>query len=82
MSLWQSASKQARSTFLGSIAFTTITIITVFKLKEYEFDVRRKGIIRDDERRKQLIENSIEYERNEALQQRLALEQNVTVTSN
>ncbi|ORY37646.1 hypothetical protein BCR33DRAFT_721374 [Rhizoclosmatium globosum] len=67
-------------TFLGSIAFTTITILGVFKLKEDEFEVRRKGIVRDDERRRQILENSIEYERNEALQRQLLSEQSVQET--
>ncbi|KAI8618556.1 inositol phospholipid synthesis and fat-storage-inducing TM-domain-containing protein [Chytriomyces sp. MP71] len=74
-------SKQAKAVFFGSIAFTTLTIVGVFKLKEYEFTVRRQGIARDDDRRQQMLENAVEYERNEALQRQLAQEQSVRVTS-
>ncbi|KAJ3029466.1 UNVERIFIED_CONTAM: fat storage-inducing transmembrane protein 2 [Siphonaria sp. JEL0065] len=77
----QYASRKSKMTFAGSILFTTLTIFGVYKLKEYELKVRRQGIVRDDERRRQILENDVEYERNEALQRRLLAEQQVSETS-
>ncbi|KAI9349079.1 hypothetical protein BDR26DRAFT_671825 [Obelidium mucronatum] len=75
------ASRRSKLTFAGSILFTTLTIFGVFKLKDDELTVRRLGIVRDDERRRQILENTIEYERNEALQAKLLGEQAVSETS-
>ncbi|KAJ3108407.1 hypothetical protein HK100_003435 [Physocladia obscura] len=75
------ASGNAKRAFAASVAFTTLTILGVYRLKQYEFDVRRQGIVRDDERRRQISANAADYERNEALQRSLQKDQSVTVTS-
>ncbi|KAJ3353142.1 hypothetical protein HDU83_007122 [Entophlyctis luteolus] len=75
------ASRKAKIAFAASIVFTTVTIFGVYRLKGYELEVRRRGIVRDDERRKQIAANALEYERNEQLQRRLQSEQSVTETS-
>ncbi|KAJ3299136.1 hypothetical protein HK104_009930 [Borealophlyctis nickersoniae] len=74
-------SRASKVTFGAACAFTASCIAGVYYMKEVEFQTRRVGIERDDERRAKKRENQAELERQEALRRELEKEQRVVAGS-
>jgi hypothetical protein len=71
-------SKASKYTFLASCVFTTVTIGTVFYIKDLDLETRRVGINRDQDRRsQQRIMNELEHIQQQELQKSLEKEQKV-----
>ncbi|KAI8929862.1 hypothetical protein BC831DRAFT_442400 [Entophlyctis helioformis] len=75
-------SRASKLTLLGSLVFTTATILGVHYMQELDSKVRRIGISKLDERRSEKrIANELEYLRQEELRQQLQMEQAVSTKS-
>jgi hypothetical protein len=70
-------SQRAKATFLAAVSFTSITIVTVFYLKDRDFANRRVGIERDIQTRsRRRLENELEQDRQLELQKALEKQEN------
>ncbi|KAI9205123.1 uncharacterized protein BJ171DRAFT_598702 [Polychytrium aggregatum] len=60
-------SRASKITFYTSLALTTATIIGVNYWKDVEFVARRQNIEKDEERRRQRLENQLDLERQQRI---------------